>query len=362
MDPTWKMLYYQDGDETQIIELFRMVFEKEMGKTESELHWNWENKQNVSGHGEILLAKDGDRIVGQYAVIPVTFQVKGERVPGTLSLDTMVHPDYRGQRMFTLLANKLYDDLGKKGIPITYGFPNGNSAHGFFNKLQWEEIADPPMMVKTIETEKIIAKATKSRMAGKIGSLIIGGKRVSLAPATSAKEWTIAPIKRFSRDFNTVFEEGSKNYNILLARDSVFLNWRFVDRPESEYQCYSITPEGQDKPYGYIVLAKEDKMDIISGFLVDYFSCGNRPDLDKALIAYGSDLLNYQGVDAIVALMFDHSPYYSIIKKQGFMKVPRKRFPKDIYFGGRKNNDDIDFDMVKDKSSWYLTWGDTDVI
>ena len=40
MEPKWQMEYYEDGDEGQIIDLFRLVFEKEMGPTESEKHWH----------------------------------------------------------------------------------------------------------------------------------------------------------------------------------------------------------------------------------------------------------------------------------------------------------------------------------
>jgi GNAT superfamily N-acetyltransferase len=338
MGNTWEKRYYLPGDESEIQELFKFVFKREMGKTESKEHWDWEFLKNPSGLGEILLAVDKDKIVGHYAVIPERIKIKGIPSVGTLSLDTMVHPDYQGQRIFTKLATSLYEDIGKKGMPITYGFPNQNSIHGIVNKLEWKEIATLPVLQLTISAEKVITKALGSKLLGKAGSLFLGKKRL----------------------IDQVFDQGSSGMEIALIRDSRYLNWRYIEKPENDYVCFSIS--GKEQKYGYIVLKIEEKFDFNSAFIVDYFSRGDEPSLDRHLISWATDFLNYKDTDIIVVVMFPHIAYYKIFRKLGYIRVPKRFFPKDIYFCARKNTDDIDFDLIRDSRNWYLTWGDTDVV
>lgn len=136
-----------------------------MRKTESKKRWEWEYHRNPDREEEVLLAADKEQIVGYYAVIPWRMRIQNRQVIGTLSLDTMVYPDYRGQRIFTTLASSLYKDLGKRNMTITYGFPNENSRHGIFNKLNWTEISDLHVLQKTFNFEKVISNALKSNIS-----------------------------------------------------------------------------------------------------------------------------------------------------------------------------------------------------
>lgn len=360
MGKTWEKRYYRPGDESEIQELFKFVFKREMGKTESKEHWGWEFLKNPSGLGKILLAVDKDKIVGHYAVIPERIKIKGMPYVGTLSLDTMVHPDYQGQHIFTKLATSLYDDIGKKGMPITYGFPNQNSIHGIVNKLNWEEIATLPVLQLTIDAEKVITKALGSRLLGKAGSLFLGKKRLKETPNTEGKDWRIEKVEIFDTEFDQIFDQGSSGMDIALVRDSRYLNWRFIEKPENDYECFSIS--GKEQKYGYIVLKIEEKFDFSSAFIIDYFSRGNNPSLDRHLISWGTDYLNYRGMDIIVVVMFPHLAYYKIFRKQGYFRIPKRLFPKDIYFCARQNTDDIDFDLIRNSRNWYLTWADTDFV
>jgi hypothetical protein len=360
MGNSWEKRYYKPGDESRIQELFKFVFNRDMGKSESREHWDWEFLKNPSGLGEIMLAVDGEKIVGHYAVIPERIKIKGVPVVGTLSLDTMVHPDYQGQQIFTKLATSLYEDIGKKGMPITYGFPNQNSIHGIVNKLQWKEIATLPVLQLTIGAEKVITRALGSRLLGKAGSLFFGRKRLKETPASEGKEWKVEKVTAFGEEFDQIFDQGSAGMNVTLIRDSKYLNWRFIEKPENDYESFSIADK--ERTYGYIVLKIEEKFDLKSAFITDYFSRGDNPSLDRQLISFGTDYLNWRGVDIIVVVMFPHISYYKILRKLGYFRIPKRLFPKDIYFCARTNSEEFDFDNLIDSRNWYLTWGDTDVV
>jgi len=148
--------------------------------------------------------------------------------------------------------------------------------------------------------------------------------------------------------------------NVVAIRDSKYLNWRYFQKPEFLYHCFSVSRGGQT--YGYAVTTMQQKLDLKLGILVDYFSAGDDPGLDRQLIAFATDFLNYKQAAVILAMMFPHTRYYPLLKKVGYHRLPRKLFPQDLYFGARTNNDDIRPEAVWDEKNWYLTWGDSDLV
>ncbi|MBU2565734.1 MAG: GNAT family N-acetyltransferase, partial [Candidatus Thermoplasmatota archaeon] len=202
MEQKWEMRRYKEGDEKGICVLFEKVFGKTMGKTESINHWNWEYKNNPNNRLEIFLATDKNKIVGHYAVIPIKMKIEANDYLTTLSLDTMMHKDYRGQGMFSVLAKTLYKELEKSGIPITYGFPNINSIKGC-KKLEWFEIADLPLLVKPINFKTLLYRYIKNRVV----SNILGAcfNFFSLLTPTTIKKYkniTIKNIENFDKEFD----------------------------------------------------------------------------------------------------------------------------------------------------------------
>src|SRR5699024_1108381 len=77
---------------------------------------------------------------------------------GSQSLDTLVAPEARGQGLFNKLASQVYDEAKNRDIAFVYGFPNGNSAHGFFNKLGWVNLDPVPFLVLPLRSRYILSK------------------------------------------------------------------------------------------------------------------------------------------------------------------------------------------------------------
>jgi hypothetical protein len=120
-----------------------------------------------------MLAIDAGRIVGQYVVMPTRLRVGGERVEGAQSLDTMVHPDYRGQGMFVKLANACYELAASRGVEVLYGFPNVNSYPGFVRQLNWDHTGDIPRWVRHLDLGKHPRAPKALRPLGRIATRLI---------------------------------------------------------------------------------------------------------------------------------------------------------------------------------------------
>ena len=135
---------YNSGDEYRILDLFKQVFQREMGLN----FWRWRFLENPFGKAIIKLSFDRDILIGHYAVIPMDVQVQGETIKAVFSMTTMTHPEYSGKGIFTCLAEDNYRLCQDKGFNFVYGFPNRNSHQGFVRKLKWQDLGKLAILEK----------------------------------------------------------------------------------------------------------------------------------------------------------------------------------------------------------------------
>ena len=119
----------------ETISLYKKCFdENESPKDKNIINWqflkNPVNKQFVS----ILVDAKKDKVAAIYAVFPIKFKILDKSYIATQSLDTITDVEYRGQGLFIKLAKKVYDDAINDNVALVYGFPKGNSIHGFEKK------------------------------------------------------------------------------------------------------------------------------------------------------------------------------------------------------------------------------------
>lgn len=88
---SWTVRSFQSGDEPQILALFKSVFHIE----QSLQCWRWKFCENPEGRQIRVAVTDSERIVGQYAGLPVLMHWNGERLRATDVVDVMVDQDFR---------------------------------------------------------------------------------------------------------------------------------------------------------------------------------------------------------------------------------------------------------------------------
>ena len=152
MSRTWRKRPYKIGDEHEILRLRQSIF-GDLDEVRLNIStWYWQFQRNPAGNATCWLAEDNGVIVGQYTVIPTRFSLKGQEALLAFSCDTMVHPGYRKQGMFSDLANELYRSLDSKetGGTTVWGFPNEASLPGFTHRLGWNPVGIIPLRIMPI--------------------------------------------------------------------------------------------------------------------------------------------------------------------------------------------------------------------
>ena len=72
----WSIREYREGDEEQMLEFRGIV----TGDSKDNQCWKWMYRDNPAGPAKVLLAEEKQKIVGQYAVMPVRLKIGNQTI------------------------------------------------------------------------------------------------------------------------------------------------------------------------------------------------------------------------------------------------------------------------------------------
>jgi GNAT superfamily N-acetyltransferase len=205
-------------------------------------YWRWHNIENPAGQSIIETAWDGGRLAGVYGLSPRWLSVRGERVYGALSDIAITHPDYRYRGIFSALGKSLYRRAEESGIKILYGFPTEHSRHGFKTALGWNCLCG--------------CREMACWACGK------GGSREGPDGVCQVQEVGDVFDLLWRRLAGGLFRQA-----VLVARDSRYLEWRFLNHPGEKYQIYTVGDD--DAPGGYMAVRQAAEGGEVYGDIAD---------------------------------------------------------------------------------------------
>jgi len=358
MNKLWNLREYREGDEYSIIKLHEKVFSKPKNME----WWLWQYKRNPSGQPIIVLAEAED-IIGQYALIPLRVKVGNTICSGSLSLDTMVHPDYRGQHIFTTLAKKAYDLAFQRGFQFVIGFPNKNSYPGFINNLQWINLCDTSTLwVKPLDINNLLLKLTGgkkiiSKTLNKPISLFID-QLLNTHQNFNRSDLSITKTLNFDERYNLLFENTFIRQKIMVVRDKFHLNWRYIEKPNGDYMIFSA--EDKEIVKGYIILKCIQNYGLRIGFIVDILTL--ETNVSQVLISTAIKYFESKKIDIIGCVMFPDKSISRCFKQQGFFLAPNQILPEKIHVVMKTLSLERLPISINNHNNWFITWGDNDGI
>lgn len=123
----------------EVLQLMRLAFERRAEKFNLE-YMRWLYADNPVGNIVGFNAYFGDMLAAHYVTMPIYMNIDGKKTLGVLSLNTATHPEHRGKRLFTILAEKTYEYAAENGYKFVIGVANAQSTHGFLKHLKFKLI------------------------------------------------------------------------------------------------------------------------------------------------------------------------------------------------------------------------------
>lgn len=200
-------------------EMFALCFNLKL----PENYFNWKFLQNPAGQVIGFIAYHEGEAAGYYGLIPEYYMVDGKKTVIYQSTDTMTHPHYQRQGLFTKLANKTLEYLKEKdGEIFALGFPGNTSHPGFVNKLGWKDIVSVNLIFLHHRFFKFKSFFKKS------------------------SDLTFEQIENFDESFDLYFK--NKTYpagKISHYLDKSFLDWRFSNNPLQKHEIVKVKKENE---------------------------------------------------------------------------------------------------------------------
>ncbi|CAM1339449.1 GNAT family N-acetyltransferase [Tenacibaculum aestuarii] len=339
---------------SETLSLFKKCFDKNgSSKEEEKVKWQFLESPINERYVDIALDKENNNIAAIYAVFPVTFILDSKNVTGSQSLDTMTDIDYRGKGLFVNLAKDVYDKASQNNIQLVYGFPNGNSIHGFIRKLDWVNLDPVPFLIKPLKTKYFTKRISFLSWLPNINL-----SKVKKTPIIN--NISIIENKFFPNEVNNIWCEFSKSFKIAVNRDKEYLEWRYLKKPLEDYRI--IHAYTREKEYlGFVVFTIKEKHGGKIGYIMELIYDTANKSVGEVLIDYAVNEIKKSQCDCVLSWCFDHSPNYNAFKKSKFYKIPEKLKPIELHFGARSFNSDVS-EIINNRENWYLSYSDSDTV
>jgi GNAT superfamily N-acetyltransferase len=349
----WKVREGNEKDMEEIFSLRRNAFgEMEKDKLDPRF-WRWQFMEGPAGKGLIHIVEDKGKVVGHFSDLPRWFSLRGEKVRGTLSIDLMVHSDYRRKGIFQAMGRYAIQRVKNDNDSFMMSYPIRQETIQGFKKIGWEEVEGLPVLAFPIRFSGIVNRylhfSPLSLLAGGVArffySLLNGLNR---GKGTEGVE--IEKVGLLDDQFDSFFQKALSLCPMMGIRNRNYLTWRYLQHPTRNYSIFRAKNGGEMQ--GYIVLRKAELLNFNSAVIVDLLA------LDEvtltALVENGIKHSQQEGADLLGFMVPKTHLYYSILRRMGFLHT-FKTFFLMIYSHEREKG-------LFDPKAWYVTWGDTDVI
>ena len=203
-------------------------------------HLKWQYIHNPGGGSYTSVAvSETDENASIYSMFRTKVKVDGELVTACQSLDTLTDAKHRGQGLFKKLANNVYDRARTDGVSLVYGFPNENSAPGFFGSLGWYFSGYPPFKIYIVNL--CFALKYKFNINIKINNSL-GDLFLKRRMDKIIKEYGFVckEILRFDSDYDDLWVRFARGIQTIVTRDSEFMNWRYCQKPMNKYKIIGV--------------------------------------------------------------------------------------------------------------------------
>jgi len=349
---------YREGDEFGIIKLFKVVFQKDYDIA----RWNWLYRDNPVGIKTIMVAENHQgEIIAHYAVCPIRIIIDKEQKLGTVSLDTMVHPEYQGLGLFTKLASRLYESIASQGMILTYGFPNKNSFHGFTKKLFWSDLTDNlQIYVRVLRVDRFLQNHLKPQILSSLGCPIaknVIGAFNRIKKVEKPKVFKSLHCDNISDNIDELWNRTISNTHISVIRNKDYLTWRYLQNPGDKYHV--INTYDKQTLVGCAILKILERFGLKIGFIAEILTDPSKPESINELLLESMSYYEEQGVDMVACLSLEKMTLNARLKKNGFIRVPKIAYPQDFHFCILAHDNK---EYITNSDNWIISWGDNDVI
>jgi hypothetical protein len=310
------------------------------------------------------LAEDKDIIIGLYNITPKRMKIRGTVVSGAEICDAFTRADYQRRGIFTELGATARDSGLNKGISFIYGVPNEKSQPGH-EKLGYRQVPIKiHYLIKPMNMKQPLKVMFRfSPLVAFLSSIIkvISDTTSRIgAMGNNKSNISISRVSSFPDDIGVFSEQSAQSYDNLLVRNKEYLEWRYIQNPDT----YSIllAKNKAGATVGYMVTKVGFYSDTrvrsivnsLGGFIVDFLTAEDDKGIFKKLLLTSLKDFIQSRVNFVSTWTIKGSFYDKLLLKFGFM--PYGKATLICY------QNELGSQVINKNCKWHFTMGDSDGI
>jgi hypothetical protein len=367
MEQKEKIVYrfYQEGDDEQLSRFHAEVFNVQRPPS----YFKWKYIENPDHHSAMALAVKEGKIIGQIGTVPMRLKIKADELLAAQVQDIVIAENYRRGGTFFRLE-RIARDAVQKETGVEFAFSIKSTYKIATRLLGFRGVSPIYRMVKILNIAPYLEARAKSAALVKLGAPIgnTGLKLLDLFKyGVGDSSIQVERVERFDERFDRLWQQCKSQFEIMVARTSAYLNWRYCDHPSLTYSVYAALQNGSLK--GYIVLQTRRKgeasgtvvdidVETTRGFITDILAEPG-PDHEKtleALLLKAITLFRDEGADVVACWVLKHMELRETLRRLGFLE---RETPHDLMVRA-SDPDHYPEDYLAESARWYITRGDSD--
>src|SRR5262245_53479037 len=337
-DGPWAIRPYRSGDEIGLVDLFVRSFRKPI----TTAHLLWKLRGYELPFENVWLVVDGERIIAQYAGIPVRVLSAGGLRWAVLGTDTMVDPDYRRRGLLTRIAGHAYTYWQDAGAAFVYGLPNEQVGPGL-DRLGLKYAFPVRWRWYPIRPFAILAARSNIRVSTR---LLDACWYASTSGSRGTKPIELLEAHDPDTSFEDIFRKRTPSAGLMFVRNREWIRWRYFLAPDAGYRLLLAIQAGE--PLGYVAYRLQNA----GGVIAEVFAPDDRVSL--TLVGGAVEHLRKLGARSISTLAVPQMSYDRVCRKLHF------RAFKSFGFSVLPLASDLSREYVSNPNAWHLSGGDFD--
>jgi GNAT superfamily N-acetyltransferase len=307
----------------------------------------WQYLRNPDGQALTWVATDCDtkRIIGVAAAFPRRLYCSGADARGYVLGDFCIDPSHRSLGLAVALQRACLEALSTGDADFVFDFPS-RTMLAVYTRLGIEATGAMIRYAKPLRADRKIAnRVPVPAIAHALSAVANAGLRLRDSRIRDAGEYTIAVESGpWQEEFTQATRKWSASVGICLARTAAYLNWRYNDHPQQQYQMLAARRGGT--LCGYLLLHRNGSDATIDDLV------GEDDSVRAALLMEAIALARQHRLQTLSAPWLSAAAGEQLFNRSGFrpresislvtLTLPQasRRLPGEA------------------KASWYLTHGD----
>lgn len=324
LPPDVEVRGYLKGDEEAIVPFLENIMGWPATSTTVDHfeHWRWKFLANPLGFHLVCVALFDGRVVSHSASMPVRVKVGDRTVIASQGVDLCTDPSFRGGGLIgrtMACRNRMKDE---HNVELDFGFPNEASYHISIAKQGFTDLNIVMLQHRYIIDEDQFFRKVRFGSIKRLGYSSYQLLRRSLGPRVDVGGGiTIGREGVTGKEFDELFARASENFDVIVVRDSDYLNWRYCDHRAGDFIVRTARQDG--RLAGYMVMRDETKDGSRFLNIVDCLVDPRSPDVLTLLLLDCISLAKEMNIETVLCCLPEGHPYGKFLTDVGFLSQVR---------------------------------------